>query len=239
MFLIIALLIFPVLLKSQTGREFQRSFLNIKWTPTALFNPSTPVLLTGVEVWLSEKINVQVEYGHKATFLIKNHFNQNKENWYYQKFKFGFRYHYFPGLIRNSWWLLGRRSILPADRRSFIGLDFIHFPQSYRSYDDRVWLEDGRSFQYPLADVRKDAAVLTLVFGSQMRLGKQFFWEVYTGFGMKFLNMRHDFDQARSILMGPGSGLSLSGLSFEKHEGKNIVPFIDLGIKVGFEVLHK
>ncbi len=216
-----------------------RAFVVLKFTPTSLLNPNTGTLMAGMEIWPAKRFNLQYEYGHQCSVFSEKDFHPNKEDRYYRKHKFGARYHYFPSQIRNRWWRLGRRSWLPPDRRSFVGADVIFIPQSFIDLNGAVVLENGTPVSYSSALLHKNAVAATAVFGSQVPIGKKLLLEAYIGFGLKWMNVKHDLNFS---VTSPVVGMSIwqaGGFSFDQQDGQVVLPYLDLGIKVGFEVFHK
>ena len=209
-----------------------RPFFVLKLTPTSLFNPNTGTLMAGMEIWPSNSFNLQYEYGHPCSVFSEEEFHPNKEDRIYRKHKFGARFHYFPSNIRNKWWRLGRRSWLPPNRRSFVGADVILIPQSFTDLKGAVVLEDGTPVYYASALLYKNAVAATAVFGSQVPVGKKFLLEAYIGFGLKWMNVKHDLSSSFTLPVVSGSIWQAGGFSFDQRDGQVVLPYLDLGIKV-------
>ncbi|HFA48495.1 MAG TPA: hypothetical protein ENJ95_05680 [Bacteroidetes bacterium] len=227
------------LLSQETGKSYP--LLAVKYSPTSLFNPYTGTFLTGIEIWPSEKMNFQFEYGHQFLAFNDKDWSRDKEQQFYRKYKFGLRYHYYqnfrqpPLLFYLFWW----NALLPPGRRRFIGFDFIAFPQSYVDNNGRVLLEDGTALAYTQAKINKNAVAATLVLGSQIPLGKGFFAELYAGIGVKWKNVAHELDP---MLTTPISSFSVSfpyDFSPDNVDGRHALPYVDFGIKFGFGFLEK
>lgn len=213
---IVFLLNFPLLVCCQSSAE-SRPLFGLKWTPTSLFNPNTNTLMFGAECWFSKKYYAQAEYGFPLWKWPKEG-AEYRTDWHFQKMKFGLR------------------QTLNEDGRSVIGFDVFYIPQSYTHYNGTSPYEPRIHIVYEEAVIEKDAYGAMMVFGLRWPLSGQFFWEAYTGLGMKVMDVVHVVDLDKATLASgppPNSYLFFSVNSYDKTPGKRYLPYLDLGIKLG------
>ncbi len=219
-----------------------RAFFSVKVTPTSLIGLNTPTLMGGVEIWPAKNVNFQFEYGHQvAKRKLVWSANRNSDL-FYQKYKFGVRYHFYknfdgPG-IWNSLRRRGRR-ILPVDRRSFIGVDIMSVPQSYIKTSGRVLLSDGMPLTFTQAKINRNAIVAAVVSGCQIYHGKSFFIELYAGFGLKWMKVDIEIDPSLPLPLPIQNSNEVVFFSDDETNGLKTMYYGDLGIKLGFQLLHK
>jgi len=230
----LAILSLPLVALAQDP-YFESPLLSVKVTPTSLFNPVTPTYMAGVEIWPFKKVSFQFEYGHQTNIALFM-WTEEKEDWFYRRNKFSVRFHFYRNFSPVSVWKNRERKrwLLPTNRRSYVGLDLVSFPQSYTDLNGEVLLEDGRAFAYTDARIHKNAMVLSLVSGSQIPLSNRCFIEIYFGLGVKWKTTRHELDTSTSTPIDPFSVTYLSFLKTDEKDGKILLPYGDFGIKIGY-----
>lgn len=156
------------------SRQLHSERLLIKTSPLTLLDPSTSVLMLGLEFRPVPRIGLELDYGFKFTPLQLFYWNQNKANIRYQKFKLEGRY-YIPRSERQQW---------------YVAAEAFYVPQSYDLKSGTYERGDERR-AYDQAHIEREVRGAALKAGMMQRLGQRFWLDMALGLGVRQREVRY------------------------------------------------
>jgi len=193
--------------------------LVISFNPSSVLDPRSPTIRGGLEYKPISQLGLYVDYGHQFEKYSPLRWNRSILNNKYSKFRSEIKYYFLEG-----------------DRVFFAGLQFLFLNQSYTKLNDYVNTKDDKKMKYEQSNIEKDVLAYSLIIGMQHRLSDRFGVEIYAAYGIRFLNIKHDLQNAVEVEELPFTEFYTPA---DQSEGKTSKNHLDLGFKLQYTLVRQ
>lgn len=192
-------------------------YLLVKWTPTALADPQTPVAHFGIEFRPAKHWGIELGYGIPVYGITRAKYEQHR----FSKWRAELRYY-----------LLSEDS-----HRFYVAAEGFYIPRRYLKRNQQYEAADGQVYDYEESLIRRNVVGAAVKWGIAMRVGSWFFVETYGGLGIRSRTIQHSplnatLGEAPSFYewFGPGADFT---------EGHKNLLHISFGVKLCAAVFGK